>query len=74
MLYLVAQIWWDEFGINICFSYPKQKNNSMMCFSKSCTTDTLAETIRSADYKNVQLWYARSSWLTLDWKKSSVML
>ena len=39
----------NEFGENIYFSYPKQKNMSLLGFSRSCTTEKLTETIRFAD-------------------------
>lgn len=39
----------STFGENISFSYPSLKNRSLMCFSKSCTSEDMAETIRSID-------------------------
>ena len=39
----------STFGDNISFSYPSLKNRSLMCFSKSCTSEDMAETIRSID-------------------------
>ena len=39
----------NHFGDQICYSQPKQLNKSLMCFSKSVTAKSMAETIRSTD-------------------------
>lgn len=39
----------NHFGDSIGFSYPKQINKPIMCFSRSITAETMAETIRSTD-------------------------
>jgi len=39
----------NHFGDQICYSQPKQLNKSLMCFSKSVTAKSVAETIRSTD-------------------------
>lgn len=39
----------NHFGDKVVFSYPRQKNKSIMCFSRCVTPTSMAETIRTTD-------------------------